>query len=177
MNIVVPRKQQGLIDYSDLPETCVYIGRLPSPFSNADKNYEVIEDFFIYNGYLIDRKESRKNGVVDSMPEQFEMPLAGVNWMINAIEKGFETPPSEGGLEKNKLHTDTTLNEERLRIMYGVCVGGEGVGGYTIKNTSRSSYILPRYSQQFSITVDVWKKVGRQFFKDILKRINSGEFN
>ena len=94
-----------------------------------------------------------------------------------AIELGVETPPSAGGLEKNTLHSDATLNDERLRIMYGVCVGGEGIGGYTIKNTSRSSYILPEASQQLSITVDIWNQVGRAFFKDILQRINNGEFN
>ncbi|WP_062058010.1 hypothetical protein [Cellvibrio sp. OA-2007] len=177
MNKIAPRKQLGIIDYKNVPINYVYLGRLPSPFSNPQKNYENIADFYVGDGYLINRREDRKNGISDDMPEQFEMPLAGVSWMINAIEQGFEKPPSEGGLEKNKLHTDTTLNEERLRIMYGVCVGGEGVGGYTIKNTSRSSYILPRYSQQFSITVDIWQQVGRKFFKDILKRINSGEFN
>jgi hypothetical protein len=75
------------------------------------------------------------------------------------------------------LHTDVTIDNEDLELRYGVSVGGEGVGGYTIVNFDRSSYILPRYSQQFSITVDILKQVGRQFFKDILKRINSGEFN
>lgn len=176
MNTVAPRKQLGLIDYSSISENFVYIGRLPTPFFNSNKSEDIV-DFFVGDGCLINRRETRKNGLVVSMPEQFEMPLAGVSWMIDAIELGFETPPSAGGLEKHTLHADTTLNDERLRLMYGVCVGGEGVGGYTVKNTSRSSYILPRYSQQFSITVDIWKEVGRQFFKDILRRINSGEFN
>jgi len=177
MSEIILRKQLGLVDYSNIPKDYVYIGRLPSPFSNPDIDYEVVADFFIGNGYLINRKEDRKNGVVDDGVNQFEMPLAGVGWMINAIELGFETPPSAGGIEKNKLHTDTTLNDERLRVMYGVCVGGEGAGGYTIKNSSRSSYILPEASQQFSITIDIWNQVGRSFFKDILKRINTGEFN
>lgn len=177
MSEITPRKQLGLIDYNNISNDYVYIGKLPSPFSNPTNKYEVIADFFVGDGYLINRKEDRRNEVVTSMPEQFEMPLSGVRWMIDAIELGFETPPSAGGLEKSKLHTDTTINDERLRIMYGVCVGGEGVGGYTIKNTSRSSYILPEASQQFSITFDIWNQVGRQFFKDILKRINSGEFN
>ncbi len=177
MNTVVPRKQLGLIDYNNIPSSYVYIGRLPNPFSNPSDNYENIADFFIGGGYLIYREEGRKNGVPNSAGYQFEMPLAGVGWMIDAIELGFETPPSAGGLDKNSLHTDTTLNDERLRVMYGVCVGGEGIGGYTVKNSSRSSYILPRYSQQFSITVDIWNQVGRKFFKDLLKRINDGEFN
>ncbi len=167
----VPRNQLGLIDYSSIPESFVYMGRLPTPFYNPNKSEDIV-DFFIGDGYLINRRETRKNGLAVSMPEQFEMPLAGVGWMIDAIELGFETPPSAGGLEKSKLHTDTTINDERLRIMYGVCVGG-----YTIKNTSRSSYILPEVLQQFSITVDIWNQVGRKFFKDILKRINSGDFN
>ena len=49
------------------------------------------------------------------------MPLAGVRWMIDAIELAFETPPSQGGLEKNKLHTDVTINNEDLELRYG-CV-------------------------------------------------------
>jgi hypothetical protein len=177
MNEIAPRKQLGIIDYKNVPKNYVYIGRLPSPFSDKLLSYEKIADFFVGDGYLINRKEARKNGIVDSMPEQFEMPLAGVSWMINTIEQAFETPPSKGGLEKNKLHMDITIDSEDLELRYGVSVGGEGVGGYTIVNFDRSSYILPEASQQFSITVDVWKKVGRQFFKDILKRINSGEFN
>lgn len=154
MNTVVPRKQLGLIDYNNIPANYVYIGRLPSPFSDLNDNYENIADFFVGSGYLIYREEGRQNGILNSAKYQFEMPLAGVRWMIDAIELGFEIPPSAGGLEKNKLHTDVTINDERLRIMYGVCVGGEGVGGYTIKNSSRSSYILPEASQQFSITVE-----------------------
>jgi hypothetical protein len=177
MNEIAPRKQLGIINYKNVPKNYVYIARLPSPFSNPQKNYEDIADFYIGDGYLINRREDRKNGISDDMPEQFEMPLAGVSWMINTIEQAFETPPSKGGLEKNKLHTDVTIDNEDLELRYGVSVGGEGVGGYTIVNFDRSSYILPRYSQQFSITVDIWKQVGRQFFKDILKRINSGEFN
>jgi hypothetical protein len=177
MNEIAPRKQLGIIDYNKISTNFVYIGRLPSPFSNPQKNYEDIADFYVGDGYLINRREDRKNGISDDMPEQFEMPLAGVSWMINTIERAFETPPSKGGLEKNKLHTDVTIDNEDLELRYGVSIGGEGVGGYTIVNFDRSSYTLPRYSQQFSITVDIWKQVGRQFFKDILKRINSGEFN
>lgn len=171
------RKQLGLIDYSNIPQDYVYIGRLPSPFSDPDSDYECVEDFFIGERFLINRQESRQNNVAVRRAYQFEMPLAGVKWMIETIELGFERPPSAGGLEKNKLSMETRIEDERLFLMYGVCVGGEGVGGYTIKNTSRSSYILPRYSQEFSITVDIWNQVGRKFFKDLLKRINSGEFN
>jgi hypothetical protein len=178
MKETIIRKQLGLIDYSNIPQDYVYIGRLPSPFSNPVNNYEVIADFYVGEGFVINRKESRRNGAVedDDMPEQFEMPLAGVKWMIETIELGFERPPSAGGLEKNKLSMETRIQDERLFLIYGVCVGGEGVGGYTIKNTSRSSYILPRYSQEFSITVDIWNQVGRSFFKDLLKRIEAGEF-
>jgi hypothetical protein len=129
MNKIAPHKQLGIIDYKNVPTNFVYIGRLPSPFSNPQKNYEDIADFYIGDGYLINRREDRKNGISDDMPEQFEMPLAGVSWMINTIEQAFETPPSKGGLDKNKLHTDVTIDNEDLELRYGVSVGGEGVGG------------------------------------------------
>lgn len=177
MTDVPTRKQLGLIDYNNIPSEYIYIGRIPSPLSSPKINYEIIDDIFVGDGLLIDRKESRNNGVSDGAENQFEMPLAAVGWMIDAIEQGFEKPPSAGGITKNTLHTDTRINDERLRVMYGVSVGGEGVGGYTIVNPSRSGYILPRYSQQFSITVDIWNKFGRAFFKTLQKRIDAGEFN
>lgn len=174
---ITPRKQMGLIDYQKIPENYSYIGRLPSPFSKATTSYEVVEDVFVVKNYFILRKDRRKNNVAIRMPEQFEMPLAGVKWMIDAIEQGFEKPPSAGGLAKSTFHTDTRINDERLRLMYGVSVGGEGVGGYTVVNPSRSSYILPEASQQFSITVDIWREFGRAFFKTLQKRIDADEFS
>ena len=69
MTEIKQRKQLGVIDYKNIPKNYVYIGRLPSPFSKANKNHEVVEDFFVGDGYLIDRKEARKNGLFDSMPE------------------------------------------------------------------------------------------------------------
>ena len=177
MTDVSTRKQLGLIDYNNIPADYVYIGRLPSPFSDIKANYEVIADFFVAEGLLINRKESRDKGVSDNAENQFEMPLAGIKWMIEAIEQGFEQPPSAGGVAKNTLHMDICVDGEELRLEYGVSVGGEGVGGYTIINFDRSGYILPRYSQKFSMTVDIWRAFGRDFFKGLQKRIEAGEFN
>lgn len=174
---MVLRKQLGLIDFETSADKCIYIGRLPSPFSNEKNNYIAAEDFFIKDGYLINRIDSLKNGISDGMPEQFEMPLTGIKWMIETIEQSFETQPSSGGLAKNTMHVDACINDERLRIMYGVSIGGEGIGGYTVVNTSRSSYILPEASQQFSMTVDIWRDFGRSFFTALERRIEVGEFN
>ena len=177
MTEIATRKQFGLLDYQNIPSDFTFIGRLPSPFSDPPSNYEVIADFFVGHGLLIDRKESRNNNQLDGGVNQFEMPLGAVKWLIEAIEQGFEKPPSAGGLAQNSFHMDTCIKEEELRIEYGVCVGGEGIGGYTVTNFDRSSYILPRYSQEFSITVDIWNQVGRDFFKALQKRIESGEFD
>lgn len=170
------RKKMGLIYDMASEESCVYLGRLPSPFSVEKINYIAAEDFFVKDGYLIDRIDSLKNGVSDGMPEQFEMPLLAVGWMIEGIEQGFVQPPSKNGLRKGAMHIDTCINDERLRLMYGVSVGGEGIGGYTVINSSRSSYILPEASQQFSMTIDIWRNFGRDFFKTLQKRIETGEF-
>jgi hypothetical protein len=174
---ISPRKQLGLIDYSNLPADCIYIGRLPSPFSDLANGREMIVDFFVAKGLVVNRRERRINGLVDSAINQFEIPLTGIKWMIEAIEQGFEQPPSAGGLAKNTLHMDVCINDEELRLEYGVSVGGEGVGGYTVVNFDRSSYIIPRYSQEFSITVGIWREFGRDFFKTLQKRIEAGEFN
>ena len=138
---ITPRKQLGLIDYNNIPTDCAYIGRLPSPFSNVADGCERIVDFFVANGLVINRRERRINGVANSAINQFEMPLAGVKWMIEAIEQGFEKPHSAGGLAKNKLNMDTCIDEEELRVEYGVWVGREGVGGYTVVNFDRSCYV------------------------------------
>jgi hypothetical protein len=177
MTDIAPRKQLGLIDYNNIPTDYIYIGRLPSPFSDFADGCEMVEDFFVANGLIVNRAERRLNGLADSAINQFEMPLAGIKWMIESIESGFEQPPSAGGLAKNTLHMDTCINDEELRLEYGVSVGGEGVGGYTVINFDRSDYILPRYSQEFSITVDIWREFGRNFFKVLQKRIEAGEFN
>jgi hypothetical protein len=103
------------------------------------------------------------------------MPLAGVRWVIEAIEQQLERKPSEGGLPRDRFHVDGSIEGESLEVRYGVSVTGEGVGGYTIYNFSRGGYILPEATQEMSFAIDDWRESIRDLFHDIARRYASGQ--
>ena len=109
--------------------------------------------------------------------EQFEMPLEGIGWLVQAIELGFERKPSEGGLARDVFHTDTTVGGEHLQVRYGMNLGAEGVGGYTVYNWDRLEYIMGRYAQEISFTLDAWRETLREYYKELADRVASGEFS
>lgn len=168
-------KHLGLIDYSNIPQYYVYIGRLPNALSTAKR--EIVNDIFVAKDLFIVRKEGRlANGKINSVT-QYEMPLDALGWVVNCIETMFERKASQGGLAKDVQHLDKQFSDEYIELRYGVSVGGEGVGGYTLTNFNRDCYILPgEAAQTFSFALSIWQDYARAMFKDIVSRQKKGEF-
>ena len=160
------KKQYGLIDPVHPPARAVRLGTRPAPDS------QIVVDLFTIDGLYVDRREARGH-----WKEQFEMPLEGIAWMVQAIELGFERKPSEGGLPRDVFHTDTTIAGEHLQVRHGVNIGGEGVPGYTVHNWDRLEYITGRYAQDMSFTLEAWRETLRDFYKQLAERVASGEFS
>jgi hypothetical protein len=168
------KTQLGLIDLARPPRDAVHIASLPTP-EPTPRSTEV-DELFAVGGLLVERNERRLQSGKVHAAYQFEMPLAAVRWVIDAIEQQFERKPSEGGAPRNRFHVDGSIEGESLEVRYGVSVGGEGVGGYTIYNFSRASYILPEATQQMSFAIDDWRDTIRDLFHDIAQRYERGEF-
>ena len=168
-------KHLGLIDYSNIPQGYVYIGKLPSALSTAKR--EIVNDIFVAKDLFIVRKEGRlANGKTNSVT-QYEIPLVALGWVVDSIETMFERKPSQGGLSKDVQHLDKQFSDENIELRYGVSVGGEGVGGYTLTNFSRDCYILPgEAAQTFSFALSIWKDHARTMFNDIVRRHTASEF-
>jgi len=171
-----PKKQLGLLDPTNLPEGAVRLGRLPDP--NANDASEAIINLFAVDGLFVHHWQwlIKATGTIRGV-NQFEMPLDGVRWIVQTIEQGFQRKPSEGGLPRDVFHANTTIAEEHLSLRWGVSVGGEGVGGYTVNNFDRTEYILNRESQRFSFTNDLWHQVVHELFTGIAQRHEAGEFS
>jgi|GEM_PF-827327 len=110
---------------------------------------------------------SPKYGQQKLIADQLEMPLEGVRWYIDVIEKKFFKPPEEGGLPANKISYREEVAGERLHIMRSMNAGCKHPG-YDLTNLSRSSHILSTSSQDFSAS-DPWLFQGglMDFLKDV----------
>lgn len=170
-----PKKQFGLLDPAKLPEGAVRLGQLPDPLANDLRESVIhlfaVEGLFVYHSQSLVKAQNRISSI-----DQFEMPLDGVRWVVQAIEQGFERKPSEGGLPRDVFHTNTTIAQEHLSVRWGVSVGGEGVGGYTVNNFDRTEYIRNHESQRFRFTNDLWHERVRELLTDIAERHEAGEF-
>ena len=169
------KKQFGLLDPANLPQGAVRLGRLPDPDPNDVRdtviNLFALDGLFLYHMQWI----MKATGAV-RVTDQFEMPIDGVRWVVQAIERGFERKPSEGGLPRDVFHSNTVIAEEHLSVRWGVSVGGEGVGGYTVINFDRTEYILDDGSQRFRFINDLWHQQVRQLLTSIAERHEAGEF-
>ena len=170
-----PKKQFGLLDPANLPQGVVRLGRLPDPFAN-DLSEAVISLFAVEGLFICHwQKLIKADGTIAGV-DQFEMPLDGVRWVVTTIEQDFQRKPSEGGLPRDVFHSNTMIAGEHLSLRWGVSVGGEGVGGYTVNNFDRTEYILNRESQRFRFTNDLWHERLHQLFISIAERHEAGEF-
>jgi hypothetical protein len=68
------------------------------------------------------------------------------------------------------------IKDEHLSLRWGVSVGGEGVGGYTVYDFDRLEYLLNEQAQEFSFTNELWHAQVRDLFKTIAERHEAGEF-
>lgn len=55
-------------------------------------------------------------GTTELRHYQFETPLPGIRWFINAIEQKFFKSPDKGGLPANKLSYEEMVAGEALHI-------------------------------------------------------------
>jgi hypothetical protein len=169
------RKQLGLIDLGKPPSRAVHLKDLPDDSVNPQRKN--ITKWFVVDGYFVERRRliviATGEVILDN---QFEMPLEGVPWVVESIEQQFERKPSDGGLPRDVFNVQRVVGGEHLQLRYGVSVGGEGVGGYTVHNYDRASYITALMAQEFSFTIDSWRANLREFFKELCERITAGEF-
>ena len=105
---------------------------------------------------------------------QFEMPLTGVRWFINAIEQKFFKSPEEGGLPADKISFEEVVDGEDLHIIRSMYAGCQHPG-YKITNSSRRSHLSSDDLQTLSMA-DPWLFKGglMDFLKEIADRYEQG---
>lgn len=113
-------------------------------------------------------------GETKLLTSQFEMPLTGVRWFINAIEQKFFKSPEEGGLPADKISFKETVDGEGLHIIRSMHAGCQHPG-YTLTNSSRRNHVAPRNLQTLSMA-DPWLFKGglMDFLKEIADRYEQG---
>jgi hypothetical protein len=157
-------KQLGLIDPLASPVDAWMIKRIINPFFDKEERTYVWKSFVIFN-----RGEGFYN--------QLELPLPGVAWLVEVIENKFWKLPSEGGLPKDVFHFTGEVAGETINVNRGSCLGGEGIGGFTITNLSRAGYILQQRPQVHDITDHVLVEMKyMDFLRDLAARIVRGEY-
>lgn len=118
---------------------------------------------------------SRHPGETELIEDQFEMPLSGIRWFINAIEQKFFKSPEDGGLPADKISYKETVDGEGLHIIRAMTAGCE-YPGYVITNSSRYSYIDSSDMQTLALS-DPWlfKNGLMDFLKEVATKYESGE--
>ncbi|PCH65347.1 MAG: hypothetical protein COC04_02120 [Gammaproteobacteria bacterium] len=95
----------------------------------------------IKNELIIFREESYSRVKNKYLKDQLEAPASALVWAVDTIENGFGKKPNEGGLPRNVLHAETTIESEKLYLRRTMNCGAPNQQGYTLKNFSRFSYI------------------------------------
>ena len=83
---------------------------------------------------------------------QVVIPYSAINWLVDAVENKFWTPPSQGGLPKNIHSVEIEFEHELIVLQRSMNAGAEGEMGFSIGNKSRQSDVLSSSTQQFSIS-------------------------
>lgn len=114
-------------------------------------------------------------GETELIENQFEMPMAGVRWFINAIEQKFFKSPEDGGLPANKISYEEIVDGEDLHIIRSVTAGCSHPG-YVVTNGSRHSHISSISLQTLALS-DPWlfKRGLMDFLKEVATKYESGE--
>lgn len=113
-------------------------------------------------------------GETELLTSQFEMPLSGVRWFINAIEQKFFKSPEEGGLPADKISFEEVVDGEDLHIIRSMHAGCQHPG-YKITNSSRRRHLSSDDLQTLAMA-DPWLFKGglMDFLKEIADRYEQG---
>jgi hypothetical protein len=171
------KKQLGLISLTNVPARAISLGTIPD--DRPTEHLLTITEVFAIDGLYVERREGlRLPSRQRKWSNQFEMPLEAVAWMVETIEEKFERSPADGGLPQGKFNTAAVYSGEHLQLRYGVSIGGEGIGGYTVYNFDRQDYITTYMveAQSFDFTIGLWRETLRAFYKQIAERVAAGEF-
>jgi len=157
-------KQLGLIDPFAPPVDAWMIKKIDNPFTEKEERTYVWKSCVIFN-----RGEGFYN--------QTELLLSAVAWLVDVIETKFWKLPSGGGLPKDVFNFTGEVAGEKINIGRGICLGGEGIGGFKITNLSRAGYIDEDDYQRHIITDHVLVEMKyMDFLRDLAARIARGEY-
>ena len=123
------------------------------PFQPGTHYYFVRE----MNHILIYREEMKTNLKTSEkklLANQIEIPMEGISWFIDVMEKKFFEGPEDDSLPANKISYEEVVAGERLHILRAATAGCE-YPGYDLTNLSRQSYILASCKQDVSFA-DPW---------------------
>jgi len=157
-------KQLGLIDPLAPPVDAWMIKRIINPFFEEEERTYIWKSCVIFH-------------VGEGDYNQTELPLSAVAWLVDVIENRFWKVPSEGGLPKDVFHFTGEIAGETINVIRGSCLAGEDIGGFTITNLSRGSYIDETQEQAHDITDHVLIEMKyMDFLRDLAARIARGEY-
>jgi hypothetical protein len=149
------------------------------PMEGNNTDFYFLRDgdhFLIYHEHVhtYPVTSSTRPGESRLIANQFEMPLSGVRWFINAIEQKFFKSPEEGGLPADKISFKETVDGEDLHIIRSMHAGCQHPG-YKITNSSRRSHFSSDDLQTLAMA-DPWlfNDGLMDFLKEIADRYEQG---
>ena len=105
---------------------------------------------------------------------QFTIPLPGIRWFIDVIEKKFFKSPHEGGLPAHKLSYEEIVAGEDLHVMRSM--GGGDRPGYTLTNATQRAHGAERNPQRITLPDD-WLFEGglMDYLKELANKYEQGQ--
>lgn len=135
--------------------------------STLCKNGFLKKSVFLHDKYLAINYFSP--GRTSGVEGQAEFPVASVEWIRDTIVKGFWTPPSKGGLAKDKHTLEAVFEGEKIFITRSMNAGAYNEKGFKFTNTTRPNRKLSRIPQSQKLTDSQVKQYLLPAIEEILK--------